>query len=216
MEFHQYFLCKSRYWRLLSPCAAPAQCAKHFIFKAPRVNHLVNSPIPPVSLFSLCGIPVVLNCLLQMTLKAFPMHSELTQLHVDAAPFAKVPKGNEGGSSSHPGGFPETVPLQPAVKFHALLPPLQFISPEFCKETRTTESIPKWSSVLHPVYFKLPPLLWQITAVWLQSRYQGLVTLQDGTWHSRANTCFCYMSMSLIKWLTGLICPFVKTRRSWI
>lgn len=73
-------LCKSRYWRLLSPCAAPAQCAKHFILKASRVKHLINAPVAPKSLFSLCDIPVVLKCLMQMTLKAFPMHSELTQL----------------------------------------------------------------------------------------------------------------------------------------
>lgn len=120
MEFHQYFLCKSRYWRLLSPCAAPAQCAKHFIFEAPKVNHLINTPIPLMSLFSLCGNLVVLKCLMQMALKAFPMHSDLTQLlqlHVDAAPTAKVPIGNGGGSSNHPGGFRQIVPLQPAVSF---------------------------------------------------------------------------------------------------
>lgn len=157
MEFHQYFLCKSRYWRLLSACASPAQCAKHFIFKAPKVNDLINTPIPPMSLFSLCGIPVVLNCLVQMTLKAFPMHPELTQLlqlHVGAAPIAKVPKGNEGGSSSHPGGFPKIIPLQPAVSFKLFFPLLQFIFPEFCKETRSTESIPKWSSHASPCVFQ--------------------------------------------------------------
>lgn len=122
MELHQYFLCKSRYRRLLSPCAAPAQYAKHFIFKASKVNHLINTPITLMSLFSLCGIPVVLKGLVQMTLKAFPMHSELTQLlqlHVDAAPIAK---GNEGGCCSHAEGFCETVPLQPAVSFKLFFP----------------------------------------------------------------------------------------------
>lgn len=82
----------------MSPCAAPAQCAKHFIFKASKVNDLINTAIPPMSLFSLGGVPVVLKCFMQMTLKAFPMYSELTQLLqllVDAAPIAKVPKEKE-------------------------------------------------------------------------------------------------------------------------
>lgn len=92
----------------MSPCAAPAQCAKHFIFEASKVSHLIDTPIPSMSLFSPCGNPVVLKHLMQMTLKAFPMQSDLTQLlylHVDAAPIAKIPIGNEEGSSSHPEGF---------------------------------------------------------------------------------------------------------------
>lgn len=52
------------------------------------------------------------------------MHPELTQLlqlHVDAAPIAKVPVGNKR-CSSHPGGFCEIVPLQPAVGFKLFFP----------------------------------------------------------------------------------------------
>lgn len=80
MGFHQDFLCKSRYQRLLSPNAASAQCGKHFIFEASKVNHLINTAIPTMSSFSLCGKPVVVKHLTQMTLKSFPMHSDLTQL----------------------------------------------------------------------------------------------------------------------------------------
>lgn len=80
MGFHQYFLCKSRYQRLLSPNAALARCGKHFRFEAPKVNHLINTAIPTMSFFSLCGKPVVVKHLTQMTLKSFPVHSELTQL----------------------------------------------------------------------------------------------------------------------------------------
>lgn len=123
MEFHQYFLCKSRYCRLLSPCAAPAHCAKHFIFKVSKVNHLINTPIPLMSLFSLCGVPVVLKCLVQMT------ESISYALRADPAAAAACwcfthckSSYREWRCSSHPGGFCEIVPLQPAVGFKLFFP----------------------------------------------------------------------------------------------
>lgn len=125
MGFHQYFLCKSRYLRLLSPYAAPAWCGKHFRFKALKVNHLINAAIPMLSFFSLFDKPVVLKRLIQMILKCFLCTQTWASCYgctlevVVLQPFSKVPLGNEGASlgpcPSNPGGFCEMIPLPSAV-----------------------------------------------------------------------------------------------------
>lgn len=111
MGFHQCFLCKSRFRRLLSPYAAPAQCGKHFRFEASKVNHLINTAIPTMSRFSLCGKPVVLKCLMQMPLKTLPMHSDLTQLlqlHVGACGAAAIFRSSPRECWSKLGAMPQS------------------------------------------------------------------------------------------------------------
>ena len=138
MGFYQYFPCKSRYRRLLSPCAAPARCGKHFRFEASKVNPLINTAIPMMSFFSLCGKPVVLRCLIQMTLKMFPMHSDLTQplrLHVGTGGAAAILKSSSREWRSKLGAMPQPSrrllwdsPITVNVSFKLFFSPLQYIS----------------------------------------------------------------------------------------
>lgn len=133
MGFHQYFLCKSRYWRPFSPYAAPARYGKHFGFEASKVNHLINTAIPMMSFFFLCGKPVVLKRLIGMTLKTFPTHSDLTQplgLRVGAGGAAAMFKSSSRewwskfGAMPQPSGrLPRGSPTTVSSKFRALLFP---------------------------------------------------------------------------------------------
>lgn len=131
MGFHQCFLCKSRYQRLLSPYAAPARCGKHFRFEASKVNHLINTAIPTMSRFSLCGKPVVLKHLIETSLKTFPIHSDLTQLlqlHVGTCGAAAIFKSSSRECRSKLGAMPQPSSRLPqdsltpvSRKFQALL-----------------------------------------------------------------------------------------------
>lgn len=139
MGFHQCFLCKSRYRRLLSPYAAPARSAKHFRFEASKVNHLINTAVPTMSFLSLCGKPVVLKRLIQMTLKTFPPRSDLTQLlwlSVGTGGAAAIFKSSSGEWRSKLGAMPQPSgrcpwdsPTTVSSKFQAFFFPLYSPSP---------------------------------------------------------------------------------------